>query len=394
MKKKLEGELISIAHRVLKLKNKSQLDQLMQETQKLYQALAVLKFVEDNFGEIKPGTEQASALGKLEEIYGVAEIPAEAKPEGNAIEKDNAAEEAEEKENTETENNEVVGEPEIQKEAEAAPEPEAVEEASRAIEEEKEEKEEKTPQVKVQVEKPEEDIKKEESSAQAVFTNAHESKAEEVEQAADAEIKTIEPDAKAKTDEEIYNFEFAFERKGAPDEKEDVKPSNGQIGLEDFHNYKEPEFIRKCEEEKTSAQAEEQTEGENDDWRNWEPSKSPYGNKTETPKPETTVQETPKTETPKQPEPLREEPKASRSLNDSLGKVISLGLNDRIAFEKHLFAGSSEDLNRVISQLNTIDNFKEAQRFVQELIKPDYNNWAGKEEYEERFMSLIEKKYD
>ena len=44
MKKKLEADLISIAHRILKLKNKSELVQLHQETQKLYEKLSVLLF--------------------------------------------------------------------------------------------------------------------------------------------------------------------------------------------------------------------------------------------------------------------------------------------------------------------------------------------------------------
>ena len=35
MKKRIEAELISIAHRILKLKNKSEVDQLYKETQKL-----------------------------------------------------------------------------------------------------------------------------------------------------------------------------------------------------------------------------------------------------------------------------------------------------------------------------------------------------------------------
>ena len=54
MKKKLEADLISIAHRILKLKNKSELAQLHQETQKLYEKLSVLKFVEENFSDVKP----------------------------------------------------------------------------------------------------------------------------------------------------------------------------------------------------------------------------------------------------------------------------------------------------------------------------------------------------
>ena len=54
MKKKLEADLISIAHRILKLKNKEDLAQLHLETQKLYEKLSVLKFVEDNFSDVKP----------------------------------------------------------------------------------------------------------------------------------------------------------------------------------------------------------------------------------------------------------------------------------------------------------------------------------------------------
>jgi hypothetical protein len=54
MKKRLEADLISIAHRILQLKNKSDINQLYSETQKLYEKLAVLKFVEEQYGAIKP----------------------------------------------------------------------------------------------------------------------------------------------------------------------------------------------------------------------------------------------------------------------------------------------------------------------------------------------------
>ena len=54
MKKKLEADLISIAHRILKLKNKSEINQLYLETQKLYEKLAVLKFIDENFDNVKP----------------------------------------------------------------------------------------------------------------------------------------------------------------------------------------------------------------------------------------------------------------------------------------------------------------------------------------------------
>ena len=65
MKKKLEADLISIAHRILKLKNKSELNQLHQETQQLYEKLAVLLFVETHFSEVKPTIGHAELVEKM-----------------------------------------------------------------------------------------------------------------------------------------------------------------------------------------------------------------------------------------------------------------------------------------------------------------------------------------
>ena len=92
-------------------------------------------------------------------------------------------------------------------------------------------------------------------------------------------------------------------------------------------------------------------------------------------------------------EKVSQEPKIS-SLNDRLNKAITFGLNDRIGFEKKLFGGSSDDFNRVVSQLNTFDSFEEAKAFVDDFVKPDYNNWEGAEEFETRFMEIVEKKFN
>jgi len=83
----------------------------------------------------------------------------------------------------------------------------------------------------------------------------------------------------------------------------------------------------------------------------------------------------------------------SGSLNDRLKKGITIGLNDRIAFVKHLFNGSTEDFNRVVSQLNTSTSELEALEFLNNMVKPEYNNWAGKEEYEQRLLSFLEGKF-
>jgi len=83
-----------------------------------------------------------------------------------------------------------------------------------------------------------------------------------------------------------------------------------------------------------------------------------------------------------------------RILNDTLFKNnLQIGLNDRIAFVKHLFDGSQEDFNRVVSQLNTFNTENEAKKFISKFVKPDYD-WKDKQEFEERLLTLIERKFN
>ncbi|AZJ34244.1 hypothetical protein [Tenacibaculum singaporense] len=84
------------------------------------------------------------------------------------------------------------------------------------------------------------------------------------------------------------------------------------------------------------------------------------------------------------------EPK--KSLNDHFQQTIQIDLNDRIAFVKHLFDGDQNDFNRVISQLNTFKTEKEAKKFINKMIKPDYD-WSEKEEYENRLLEIIERRF-
>ncbi|WP_026754519.1 hypothetical protein [Sediminibacter sp. Hel_I_10] len=83
-----------------------------------------------------------------------------------------------------------------------------------------------------------------------------------------------------------------------------------------------------------------------------------------------------------------------KSLNDKLKNGgLNIGLNDKLAFIKHLFNGKIEDYERVLSQLNTTSTFEEASHLIQDIVKPDYNNWKGKEEFEDRFMNIVEGKF-
>lgn len=83
-----------------------------------------------------------------------------------------------------------------------------------------------------------------------------------------------------------------------------------------------------------------------------------------------------------------------KSLNDTLSaREISVGLNDRLAFVKHLFNDSTEDFNRILSQLNTIESQQRSVEFIEKMVKPEYGNWKGKEEFEARFMALIDRRF-
>jgi hypothetical protein len=82
-----------------------------------------------------------------------------------------------------------------------------------------------------------------------------------------------------------------------------------------------------------------------------------------------------------------------RSLNDRFAQnVLKFGLNDRIGFVKELFEGSQEDFNRVVSQLNTLNNLQEANDFLNTHIAPEYN-WDAKEETAARFMAAVEQRF-
>jgi len=81
------------------------------------------------------------------------------------------------------------------------------------------------------------------------------------------------------------------------------------------------------------------------------------------------------------------------SLNDRLvSNSIQIGLNDRIAFVNKLFNFSQSDFNKVLTHLNACSSRDQALHYVQYQVKTNYN-WKGKEDLEERFISLIERKF-
>ena len=322
MKKKLEAELISIAHRILKLKNKDEIIQLHQETQKLYEKLTVLRFVEEHFSDAKPTIGQKEIFETVmssfdDEVVSVSENLEEIEEKAVEIEAD------------------VVEEEIVEMEIEI---PLETENETIAFESENEETEEVLDFQEDQKEAFEEVVEAETESESDLEPNFEMFKDEEV---------LFEKPKKKKVAKQI-SFEDLLG--GSLDAPVFERIENIEITIEN------PEILEEIVENPTK----------------------------------------PFFELDDEPVEEKEEPTETveiNEVNENFKKGISFGLNDRIAFERHLFGGSSEDLNRVISQLSSFDSFEEAKEFIEDMVKPDYENWEGKEEYELRFMDNIEKKF-
>lgn len=299
MKKRLEADLVSIAHRILQLKNKSDVNVLFLETQKLYEKLAILKFVEENLGDIKPTIGQAAIEAEIEKAFDLPEIK------------------------TEIPTTEAVIETEVQK-----------------------------PEVAIEtvsiVDQLLDNIAPEDSILEAITSEI-----------ATNEIEEKKPISFAtSTDESEVINETATQPSIAIEQK---KNEAVQISFEELlgGNYSEAQFVKVDSTETSKTNTTSAFDLAFD-------------------KVETLTDE------------KEDKPK---SLNDKLAKGISIDLNDRIGFVKHLFGNSNEDYNRVLSQLNSFNNFYETKTFIDEMVKPDYNNWEGKDDYANRFMEIVEKKF-
>ena len=317
MKKRLEAELISIAHRILKLKNKSEIDQLYKETRKLYEALSILKFHEDNYAVLKNEVSSEEIEQKVEAFLAQEEI---ATPVDLPI-----------------------------------VEAESIAEAKEEIIETIEEVEEEEPIVVGEIILEEEDEVEDESFEDNDVAEAKDKEDHESDALAGSNFKpAFELSFEAETEEEA-EIEAAIEET-QPEVIEEIKPVEAkQVTMDDIFgdSYKEPVFVKPNE------------VSTNDKFI------SIFNQDTKTEK---------------------DEPKVV-SLNDVLSNSISISLNDRVAFVKHLFNESNEDYNRVLSQLNTFDTFADAKNFLNEMVIPEYNYWVGKEEYLERFLEIVEKKF-
>ena len=281
MKKRLEADLMSIAHKILQIKDKTDLNTLFFETRKLYEKLAVLRFVEEHFGDAKPTIGQAEVVEKMKHFF-------------------------EEYDVFEFQKNNII--PEIISE-------EKVEEINEEVSD--------------------------------IETN--------IEETEDLNAIEFEPSLEIE-ENEIENIE-----------EEDLKSvEEVQISFLDLlsSDYPETTFVKLDQNVET-------------------PPVIAFDIDVELDIEEIEIEEE-----------IDEVPDSKNiSLNEKIAKGIAIDLNDKIAFVKNLFANSDEDYNRVLNQLITYDNFEEAQSFIEDMVKPDYNSWEGKEDYEQRFLEIIEKKF-
>ena len=87
MKKRISAELISIAHRILKLKNHSETRELQQEAKNLYDQLTIFSFYEENFEWVKNEISQEVLEEKLEaKPTEVFNVPLDVVVENNKVE--------------------------------------------------------------------------------------------------------------------------------------------------------------------------------------------------------------------------------------------------------------------------------------------------------------------
>ena len=323
MKKRLEAELISIAHRILKLKNKSEIDQLYKETRKLYEAFSILKFHEENYAVLKNEVSHEEIEQKVESFLAQEEITT---PIDLPI-------------------------------VEAEPIAEAKEEIIETIEQVEEEE----PIVVGEIILEEEDEVEDESFEDNDVAEAKDKEDHESDALAGGNFKpafelSFEAEDETETEEEP-EIEAVIEET-QPEVIEEKKPEPveaKQVTMDDIFgdSYKEPVFVKPNE---------------------------------------VTLNDKFISVFDQEPKKEKDEPKVV-SLNDALSNSISISLNDRVAFVKHLFNESNEDYNRVLSQLNTFDTFADAKNFLNEMVIPEYNYWVGKEEYLERFLEIVEKKF-
>lgn len=328
MKKIIESDLISIAHRILKLKDKSDIQTLLKETELLHNKLILLQFYEDNKFRLDPSITEEKLFEQLKEQEPKETEPVKAE-QNNYMSADIVNDLLEDSKNDDV----VTFEEEIV-----------------------------TP-IELNVSTSEE---MEESVPEDSVTPVKETETKETETKDEAREVAFTPSIE-ETQKTVEEIDRQIEEIEEHDPVEDAKEALERVTLEI-----DPVFSIAHDE-----LFDETTVPKNNDDQKVGAAPQHFVTNQHEAQPAGTYRQAP----------------LNKTINDAFAHKISIGLNDRIAFEKNLFNGNGDDLNRVIAQLNTIETFQEAQDFIEDLVKPEFNNWQGREDYEKRFMALVEKRF-
>ncbi|MDA1019260.1 MAG: hypothetical protein O2790_03515 [Bacteroidetes bacterium] len=82
-----------------------------------------------------------------------------------------------------------------------------------------------------------------------------------------------------------------------------------------------------------------------------------------------------------------------KNLNDHFAKSLTIDLNDRLSFIKHLFEENTSAYESVISQVITFSQWKEVEVFIESKVKIEYPHWENKKLIEERFLGILKKNF-
>ncbi len=82
-----------------------------------------------------------------------------------------------------------------------------------------------------------------------------------------------------------------------------------------------------------------------------------------------------------------------KNINDQFSKKLSVDNNERLAFIKHLFDGDRNNYERVLNQTLTLGSWSEVSNLISSKVKIEYNNWKGKEDIADRFLTVLQKSF-
>ena len=82
-----------------------------------------------------------------------------------------------------------------------------------------------------------------------------------------------------------------------------------------------------------------------------------------------------------------------KNINDQFSKKLSVDNNERLAFIKHLFDGDTINYERVLNQTLTLGSWSEVSNLISSKVKIEYNNWKGKEDIADRFLTVLQKSF-